>query len=35
METTRVYWDFIGMMENEIETTVMGLYRLRVLGFRV
>ena len=26
METTIVYWDNIGIMENEMEATIMGLY---------
>ena len=27
METTIVYWGYIGMMEKNMETTIMGLYR--------
>ena len=27
METTIVYWGYIGMMEKKMETTIMDLYR--------
>ena len=46
MKTTTVYWSYIGVMENEMETTLMdeigfrgsdflGLLDRGVLGFRV
>ena len=32
METTIVYWDYIGIMENKMETTLIG-YILGVLYY--
>ena len=34
METTMVYWGYIGIMENEKETTRMGTIKWKLL-FRV
>ena len=28
METTKVHWGYIGILENKMETTIMRLYRV-------
>ena len=38
METTTVYWGYIGIMEKKMETTIMGYIGFRaygLLGLRV
>ena len=35
METTIVYWGYIGIMEKNMEATIMGLYRVIFSSTRV
>ena len=34
LEATIVYWGYTGIVDSEMETTIMGLYRVKGLGFR-
>ena len=33
METTTVYWGYIGIMENKMETTIRGY--IGIIGFNI